>query len=131
MAYEKLYGYPTGWTTAVSSHSSNGGDLMSEPAPVLLKKRLYTSRELIAALGPIERRIAEYLVRIGDLVVIDFNELLRRTSEHPTEDELLVENSIGKTGTKEFVGMDRTAIETPYTTELYREAHGGKQNVSN
>lgn len=79
---------------------------MSEPAPVFLRRRLYTSRELITALGPIERRIAEYLVRIGDLVVIDFEELLRRTSGHPTENELLVENSVEKAGMKRLVGMD-------------------------
>ena len=104
---------------------------MSEPAPIFLRKRLYTSRELIAALGPIERRIAEYLVKIGDLVVIDFDELLRRTSEHPTENELAVENMVKKAGLKKAVGMDKLASALPYTTELYRETHGGKQNVSN
>lgn len=105
---------------------------MSEPAPVFLRKRLYTSRELIAALGPIERRIAEYLVKIGDLVVIDFDDLLRRTSERPTEKELAVENSVEKTGLSEKANLGKSGIESPYTTTgLYRETHGGKQNVSN
>lgn len=46
---------------------------MISPDPIYLTRRVITTKECLATLDPIERKICEYLVRIGDIVLVDQN----------------------------------------------------------
>jgi hypothetical protein len=54
---------------------------MKEPGPVYLKKRHFTSKEVIEALSPLERRFADTLIAAGDLIVIPMDELEHGSAE--------------------------------------------------